>query len=509
MNRRVRLLAIFFVLCIALLVAQLANLQVRQAHALQHSPFAPHVASTSVNAQRGEIISADGYVLAKSVKVPGGGYRRVYPQGKLFAAITGYVDTVNDNISTGLEAEYGNPYGTTPASQYLLVHQYPTHGLSGYLNQRSGTDTITITVTRALQAVAAQALGSLTGALVAWNPQNGDILALYSSPSYNPNKLASTNPKEVNSYYNSLNPNSATSPLVNEATHALNPPGSTFKIVTSSALFHYKPSLANKVWPAVSGTPLPNTTRILHNYDSELCGGDLAQVFAQSCDSAFGLIGMSLGPQALANETKAFGFGQAPPIDLPSGPPSYEVEPAYFPPASTFSAQDPFLAYSAIGQGNVKETPLQDALIAGAIADGGKMMTPHLLSRVVNDQGTIVKTFRPHMWRRATTPTIARKVLHLMRGVTSFSDGTAYGLNWPPGITVAAKTGTAQVGTAGCLDNWLVATAPAGVGQTPTVAVAGYVPYQPGVPCNSTGASAAGPRVATLLTAALAQQAQG
>lgn len=509
MNRRVRLLAVFFLLCMGLLIAQLANFQIRQATALQHSPFAPHTASATVTAQRGEIISADGYVLAKSVKTSGGGYRRVYPQGQLFAAITGYVDTVNDNISTGLEAEYGNPYGTTPESQYLLIHDYPTKGLRGLLNQRKGTDTITITVSRRLQLVAQQALGSLTGALVAWDPQNGAILAMYSSPSYDPNKLSATSAKVVNAYYNSLNPNSGATPLINQVTHALNPPGSTFKIVTSSAIFDHQPQLAQKVWPSVTGTALPNTTNILHNYGNESCGGTLAQIFAYSCDAAYGLIGMKLGPQSLAAEAAAFGFGKVPPIDLPSGPPSYEVVPSSFPAASSFSANDPFLAYSAIGQGNVTETPLQDALIAGAIADGGKMMTPHLLSHVIDDQGNIVSSYRPHLWRRATSAQTAAQVLGLMRGVTTLHGGTAAGLSWPPGVTVAAKTGTAQAGTTGCVDNWLVATAPAGAGQTPTVAVAGYVPYQAGVPCGSTGASVAGPRVATLLGAALSLQAAG
>ncbi len=507
MNRRLRVLAAFFLVGMVLLVLQLANFQVRQATALQHSPYAPHPVQALVTAQRGEILSADGYVLAKSVK-SADGYRRVYPQGALFADITGYVDTVHDNISTGLEAEYGNPFGTTSSSQYLLFHQYPSHGLSGLLNKRSGTDSITITVTRRLQLVAQQQLGSLAGALVAWDPQNGDILALYSNPTYDPNKLAGTDAAAVNAYYKSLSPNSAASPLVNGVTQITNPPGSTFKIVTSSAIFDHKPSLALQYWKPVTGVSLPNTSSILHNYASELCGGTLADVFAYSCDTAFGLIGLQLGPQVLAQEAHSFGFGEVPPIDLPSGSPSYEVVPSRFPAASSFSANDPFLAYSAIGQGNVAETPLQDALIAGAIADGGKMMTPHLLSRVINDQGSVVATYRPRLWRRATSAATAAKVLQLMRGVTTLPGGTATG-TFPAYLNAAAKTGTAQAGTGGCVDDWIVATAPAGTGQTPTVAVAGYVPYQPGVPCASTGDSVAGPRVAALLEAALAQQGAG
>lgn len=500
MNRRIAVLGLVLLACFVLLVAQLANFQVRQANALQHSPYYHPPTGDPFAGDRGEIISADGYVLAKSVPTKDGyGYQRVYPQGKLFADITGYVNVVNSNVSTGLEAEYGNPLGTSAESQYLLVHEYPVHGLRGYLDQRKGTDSITITVSRALQLVAKNALGSYHGALFAWDPRNGDILAMYSNPTYDPNDLASHDSAEVTKYYKSLDPDSAGSPLVNGVTQVTQQPGSTFKIITSSTIFDHDPSLADGYWPQVSGISLPNTTSILHNYASEVCGGDLSQIFAKSCDTSFGKVGLSLGPKRLAEEANAFGINDVPPIDLPG------TDAGYFPPASSFSAQDPFLAYSAIGEYDDRESPLQDAMVAGAIADGGKMMTPHLLSHVIDDEGDVVSTYQPHLWRRATSASTASQVLDLMRGVTTLPDGTAYGV-FPPDLHVAAKTGTAEVGLSACSANWLVATAPAGPGETPTVAVAGYLPYQSGLSCSETGAEAAGPRVAALLEAALAYQ---
>ncbi|MCU1488712.1 MAG: penicillin-binding protein transpeptidase [Acidimicrobiaceae bacterium] len=500
MDRRIRVLALFLLCCFVLLVAQLGNLQVRQAAALKSSPYEPTTHADPYTGQRGEILSADGFVLAKSVKQAGGGYQRVYPQGPLFADITGYVNQVNSNISTGLEDEYGNPFGTSAKSQYLLVHEYPAHGLRGLLNQRQGTDTITTTVTRKLQLVAQQALGSYSGALVALDPRNGNILAMYSNPSYDPTKLSSSDAKAVTAYFNSLNPNSGSSPLVNGVTYNRQAPGSTFKLVTTAAIFDRDPSLASTVWPPIPYTKLPNTTSLLHNYASEVCGGNLAQILEKSCDTAFGLIGLKLGPVNLAGEANAFGFNQQPPIDLPSG----EVSASVFPPASSYSANDPFLAYSAIGQYNVQETPLEDALIAGAMGQGGTMMAPHLLSHVVDDQGTIVETYQPRVWLHATSSTTAGSVLNLMLGVAK--TGTAAGV-FPSSLNVAAKTGTAETGSNACSADWIVATAPAGPGQTPTVAVAGYLPFQAGLSCSETGAQAAGPRVAQLLEAALAQQA--
>lgn len=495
-----RVFALLLVACFVLLFLQLGNIQVRQSNALRHSPYTASAAGDPFAGARGEIVSSDGYVLAKSVPSKGSfPYQRVYPQGSLFADVTGYVDVVDSNISTGLEAEYGNPQGAAAASQYLLVHQYPTHGLNGLLTTRKGTDTITTTVSRRLQLVAERALGSYAGAVVALDPRNGDILAMYSNPSFNPNKLASHDPKAVARYYSSLHPASGSSPLVNATTDLIHAPGSTFKIVTSSAVFDHKPSIAKQYFKPVSYIKLPNTSHLLHNYASEVCGGDIAASFAQSCDTAFGKIGMELGPANLAKEAHAFGFDKVPPIDLPPS----EVRASNFPSASSFTKQDPVLAYSAIGQENVAESPLQDALVAGAVADGGTIMAPHLLSHVINDEGNIVATYHPHVWRKATSPDTAATVRAMMRGVVTDPNGTAAGVGFPPSLHVAAKTGTSQVGALGCSDNWLVATAPAGPGDVPRVAVAAFVPYQTGLSCSATGAQEAGPVVKAVLEAAL------
>ena len=163
---------------------------------------------------------------------------------------------------------------------------------------------------------------------------------------------------------------------------------------------------------------------------------------------------------------------------------------------------------SAIGQENVTATTLQMALVAAGIADNGTIMTPHLLDRVIDDQGSLVKTYQPHPWRRATSPKTAMAVRQLMVGVTG-PGGTAQGVfpssSFPP---VAAKTGTAQINATGCgTYNWLIATAPAGVGETPSVAVAAIVPIPPGGSCvDTTGAQAAGPVVAAVMAKALAMQ---
>jgi peptidoglycan glycosyltransferase len=489
MNRRIRTFALVSLACLGLLLLQLGNLQVRQATALQHSKWQPNAYGGDPFEQpRGEIVSSDGAILAESIPSTSGyRYFRHYPDGPLFAGITGYYDVTGSSAPYGMEAEYNH---------YLSPNTPVVHNLQGILTERTGTDSVEITVSAALQKVAAGALGSYRGAVVAIDPRTGAILAAYSSPTYNPNKLSSTDAKAVDNYYKSLNPDSGDSPLVNGVTAQRYPPGSTFKVITTSTIFDHEPSLETFIAKEASSISLPETVLRLHNFGYETCGGGLAVDLAKSCDTAFAEIGLRLGAKRLYDEATSFGFNKVPPIDLPAD----EVIPAVFPPAASFAENIPGIAYSAIGQENVAETALQDALIAAGIADNGTIMTPHYMSRVVDAAGNVVARYTPHPWLEATSPTTAEEVRTLMLGVVT--NGTASLVGFPPSLNVAAKTGTAETPNSPCNDDWLIATAPAGPGETPSVAVAAVVVQPPGQ-CDGTGAAVAGPIVKTVLLAAL------
>jgi peptidoglycan glycosyltransferase len=486
MNRRIRLLAFVLAACFGLLFLQLNNLQVRQASQLQaKSAQLLPVVSTWYGSPRGEILSSDGAVLAYSSETAGGNYVRHYPYGSLFADITGYFDAVQDAAPYGLEAEYNN---------YLVEHQSTTGGLSGVLAQAKGTDSVVVTLNLKLQQLAAAELDGFLGAIVAINPQNGDILAMYSNPTYDPNKLSTLDAAANQAYYNSVansRPNASWGgALLNSATNYPIAPGSTFKVITTSAIYDQDPSLESINVPYASGIPIPDTNAILHNYADEVCGGTLAVILAKSCDTAYAKIGLDLGATKLYNEATSFGFDSVPPIDLPSG----EVAASNFPAPATFIGNEPAVAYSAIGQEDVSETALQDALVASAIGDNGTIMKPHIMANIVSDVGQVVKTYAPSAWLQATSADTAGSVRSLMVGVSTF--GTAAGVFDTLSVPVAAKTGTAETGTGDCSADWLIATAPAGPGQTPTAAVAAVLPYQSGLTCSDTGAVAAGPRVA-------------
>jgi peptidoglycan glycosyltransferase len=504
-NRRIRWLGFVLLVCFALLFLQLNNLQVRQASKLVRNPDNATNQVDPYTLPRGDIYSSDGAVLAYSKPTNDGyGELRVYPAATatLFAGITGYYSVAVSN-ETGLEAEY---------DQFLAQHSSPASTLGQLLTQHKTTDDITITVSVALQEAAETALAGRTGAVVAIDPQTGAILAMYGSPTFDPNlfsvhsgpngELANT---AVLHTYNTLL-NSPGDPLINYATAQAKAPGSTFKVIDSSAIFDHAPQIANRYFNVVSDITLPNTGgQLLYNFNGEYCGGNLAEVLLRSCDTAFALIGESLGAENLYHQASAFGFDSVPPVDLPSG----EVAESNFPPPQDFADDVPGLMKSAIGQENVTATTLQMALVAAGIGDNGVVMTPHLLNQVIDDQGNVVETYHPHPWRRATSVSTATTVRQLMLGVTENLYGTAYGLFpsylFPP---VAAKTGTAQINASGCgTYNWLVATAPAGAGETPTVAVAAIVPIPPGPSCHDvTGAQVAGPVVAAVLHKALEMQ---
>src|SRR5487761_1101068 len=510
MDRRIRLLAFIMVCLFLALFVQLNNFQVRMASSLQQSAENPGTTTNPFTQPRGEIVSSDGFVLARSTPSKDGYLQqRSYPLGTLFADATGYYDQTVEAAPYGIEAEYDS---------YLTYHQSHLNGLAGVLTNSSGTDSVVLTISDKLQSVAAAAIASGCpgepggcqegAAVVAIDPRNGDVLAMYGTPTYDPNLLSTHNAAAAAKAYTSLaNPiagpyrlgGAAHSPLINFATQQLIAPGSTMKVVTTSAMYDYNVELT-KVWPYISATKIPDTTKLLSNYAGEVCGGPLYVALEKSCDTAFAQIGIDLGAQNLVAEATKFGFNSTPPLDIP------DVSAAQFPTVADLAGNIPFVAYSAIGQGNVKASALTDALMVAGIANNGKIMAPHLLSSIVSQTGQIVDTYKPHVWKNATSSTTAAAVKALMRDVANA--GTAAGV-FKYSDHAAAKTGTAETGAIGCSANWMVATAPADPGQTPTVAVAAVVPYQTGLTCGDTGATIAGPIVRQVLEGALSMQQAG
>jgi len=503
MERRIRLLGIFMALCFIALFVQLNNIQILKASNLATSPSNPRVIAVSRNDPRGDILSADGLVLASSVPTTSGfyRYRRTYSPStaKLFSQIVGY-DTIF-GTRTGVEAEYNT---------YLQSHTRPVSSLRDLLTNRTTTGNVILTINSQLQSKVAGVVEGLNvhgtapqAAAVVINVKTGAIESMYGSPTYDPTALTSQDSNVVTGYFNSLDPTSGQSPLVSRAFQARFLPGSTFKVVTSSAVYDHQPALAKvnypdplpPLTPEVGCIHVPQTPLPLCNYHHEVCGGTIEQTLPRSCNTAFAQMGMSLGT-TMAAEAEGFGFNQTVPLDLPG------VAESTFPTAAQLTNNPPLQAYAAFGQGTQvatdSGTPLQMALVAEGIANRGVIMTPHVMSEIRDSAGSLEARYQPKPWLTATNPLTATAVTSLMQGVVNDPGATAYGV-FPPSWNVAAKTGTAEVGTIQnpLTNDWMIAFAPA---NDPSVAVAVVVPDQQP---DSTGAAISGPPTRAILGYAL------
>ncbi len=513
MSRRIRWLGVVILLCFAVVMVQLTHIQFGEAKKLADSSSNPKNATLKYNNDRGYILAADGTVLARSVRTPAGvssyKYYRQYPGGALYSGIVGYSSTYYG--TAGVESAYNDQ---------LVPHTQPAQSLSQLLNPPpKTTDTVSLTVQPYLQQVAAQALQQYSdqykdGAVVALNPRTGAVEAMYSNPNFDPNALADPN---VNNEIKAGTADFHTKdgegfypgdPMATFDTFA---PGSTFKVVTSAAVYNLDPSLDNFTINFPTGCTdkgqIPNTDKVVcndsNNPPGNPCGGTLTEMLPQSCDPGYAMLGISVGATNLAQQANLFGWNKRPPIDLDPR----EVSASFFPPASDLEPPNqPILAYSAFGQENVTATTLQNAMVAEGIADNGVVMTPHVMAQVRDSQGRLVQTYQPTKYLQATSALAAEQTNTLMQGVVTSPEGTANGV-FSPSLDVAAKTGTAQTFVPGtnsavpATNDWMIAFAPA---NNPKIAVAVVVPYQSQT--FDTGAAVAGPIVNAVITAALSHQ---
>jgi peptidoglycan glycosyltransferase len=506
MGRRIRWLGVVMVVCLGLVVVQLVNIQLVKGKALATSPYNPRIAVERYVNPRGEILASDGTVLAKSVPTPAGtnrtdypyDYVRQYPQGPLYADITGY-DSPLTGAVTDIESYYDS---------YLSAHTQSAQTLSQLLFREklpSTTDNVSLTVEPNLQNIATQALnavpGNNDGAVVVLNPKTGAVLAMVSSPTYDPNALVSPSLSADNLAYYSYTQKDHEGffPLRSLATSEFFEPGSTMKVVTSTSVYNLKPSLIDFDFPVAPCLKFTDSNRLLCNdgsspANSDPCGGTMVTMLPASCDPGYGELGIQVGVSTLRQQAQLFGINSVPPIDLPQlgqqpvgGVIASKLESI---PQNSQALQ----AYSAIGQETIYDTALQNAMVAAGIANGGVIMTPHLMSSIHDSTGALVKSYTPTPLPRSASAAAAQAVTNLMESVPI--SGTASGVGFPSYLCAAVKTGTAQTGLSTNHD-WMIGFAPA---NNPQIAVAVVVPYQY---IGTDGAQIAGPIVKTIMQAAL------
>jgi len=428
MNGPIRHLAAVIFTAFAVLVGAVTFLQVIRGPEYRDDPRNLRVATGRTGRERGTIITTDGVLVARSTADPDDPqvFTRTYPEGAAYAHVVGYATLIFG--VTGLEASQ---------SAALVSDRDAT--ISGVLNAVVGGDLrprgLRLTIVNDLQQAAISALGDQRGAVVAIDPATGAILAMVSSPRFDPAVLQGRN----------AGPSGGTletdpdEPLRNRAIDATYAPGSTFKIVTAAAALEAGIAGGGTTFPDPLELALPGSTATIRNYDRGLCAhGDtvtLTQAFVSSCNTTFGALGLEVGAEQLVAIAEAFGFNETIPFDLPT------LRSA-IPSAAAFDNDLPGLAQSAIGQRDVRASPLQMALVAAAVANDGEIMEPFLVDEVFNSDGEIESESIPAVWRRAISPATAAALADLMEKAVAAGTG---GRAQIPGVRIAGKTGTAEV----------------------------------------------------------------
>jgi peptidoglycan glycosyltransferase len=473
MDRSIRRLGVFLMLCFCALFVQLNFIQVYRATDLNTKPSNDRSVVQAFSRPRGTMATADGVLLARSV--PSNDrfqYQRQYPEGELYAALTGFFNYSRG--ATGLERSYNEELSGKTARQQI-------RSVGDLFVETDRTGNLKLSVRSDIQKVAKQALGDQKGSVVALDPRSGEILGLYSNPSFDPNLLANHDFDDSEAAYELLDAADG-KPLLPKAYREVYPPGSTFKVVTgSTGVERGGVTPTEPVYPTIRELDVPGTTRPLPNFGHSLCGGTLFTILAKSCNTSFAQMGLDLGGDKMVAGAQAFGFNSAPPFDLPAVASGFPTD---------FTRNQPALAQASIGQNDTRATPLQMALVAAGIANDGVIMEPHVVNEIRDGEGDLVESHDPTQWRRAITPQTADTMRQGMREVVT--NGSASRLQIP-GLDVGAKTGTAQFGPSAPLRShaWVIAFA-GQPGQAATIAVAVIVEDQDGL-SESTGGRLAAP----------------
>ncbi len=474
MNRAMSKVFLVTVVLFVALVVNLTVIMAVRAQWYQDRPENKRKIAKEMKIKRGDILGFDGSVMA-GTKRRSGYYERAYPNGTLAPQLLGY-DSVRYGRS-GIEAQLNDEL--TGQATYLGVQSW----VDRLLGRRPKGANVKLTLVPAVQKIAQEELQGLKGAIVALDPTTGALIASASAPTYDPAKLEAQ--------WSRLSVD-ASAPLLNRPTQGLYVPGSAFKPVTASAGLD-----TGKVTPDTefvdTGTYVIFGGKVT-NYGGAVYGpNDFTTALTLSINTTFAKVGNLLGRRRLIAGMERYGFYQTPPLPLPAG----EIVPSGRYGKKGLLSPDAFMdpldvAWAACGQEKVLATPLQMALVAGGVANGGRVMKPYYLQEIVTPAGQVVSQSQPEQWLVAMKPQTASELNLMMQRVVNSGTGTAAALE---GIQVAGKTGTAEKGDGSNLA-WFIGFAPA---EDPRIAVAVVIEDT-----QSTGGEAAAPLAAAVIKSALA-----
>lgn len=478
MNQAIRNSWVIALTMFALIMGSVTYVQFFAADELQANDWNNRQLYQQFGSDRGAIL-VDGQQIASSVPSDDQfNYQRVYDPAQMYAHLTGYFSLVYG--ATALEDVMGEQLSGEATE--LFIDQAMSL-LSG--NQPKGYS-VELTIDPEIQQLAFEALGDQTGAIVVMDPKTGDILAMVSKPSYDPNLLAGHNTGQVVENYEQIT-SAPNNPLFNRAIEGdLFAPGSVFKIIDTVAALESDEYNPDSTLPNPAEMEFPGLDYTLPNFATGGCAAQTEVSFAfaleQSCNTPFASIALELGGETIREEAQEFGFGQK--LNIP-----LRVTPSVFPEG----LEGPALAQSSIGQRDVRVTPLQIAMMSAAIANDGTIMKPQLIETVRSPDLQPVSSPEPEVFSTPTSPEIANQITEWMVGVVDNGIGSAAAIE---GVEVAGKTGTAELGVPGQNNSWFTGFAPADDPQAVVSIVVGDVDID-------TGAQFTGPNAKRLLEAVL------
>ena len=482
MNKPIRRLSFVVALLFCTLLLSTTWIQFVTAKSLDDRPGNRRTLLESYSRERGAIL-VDGTPIAKSVPSKDElKYIRTYPQAKLYSQVTGFY-SFTYGAGGGLE---GSENSLLSGQSDKLFYRRVLDMVTGKVPSGASLE---LTINPKAQQAADAALGNQRGAVVALDIKTGAILAMVSHPQYDPTPLAGHNLDTVAASWKKLNAD-PTRPMVNRAIGGdLYPPGSTFKLITAAAALSSKKFTEESQIPGPAVLDLPLSTKNLPTDDHQPCGPGgkttLTHALEISCNTAFGWLGLDLGGEALRAQAAKFGFGDS--ITVPM-----RVEPSVVP-----ALNKPQTAQAAIGQYDVRVTPLQMAMVSAAIANKGTVMKPYLVRDSRNSNLDIISQTQPEQLSQAVSPEVAAALTRMMTTVVRSGTGTAAQIQ---GIEVAGKTGTAQNVPGGAPHAWFTAFAPA---SDPRIAVAVVVEHGGNAGSEAFGGKVAAPIARQVMEAVL------
>ncbi|PKQ16700.1 MAG: peptidoglycan glycosyltransferase [Actinobacteria bacterium HGW-Actinobacteria-7] len=477
LGRRLTRVATVLGVLLAALVVNLTWLQVIDARALNNSPANTRNLAEQARSDRGSILTRDGVVLAQSVRESRSSFRREYPKGDFAAHTVGYYSL-----------RYGRA-GVEAAANDALAGKRSYRDFSDVIDAAAGRpvagDDVALTIDSRVQKAAEKTLSGRRGAVVVIDPRTGAVLASASNPAYLPGK--------VDSSWDELS-SAASAPLIDRARQALYPPGSTFKVVTLTGAYSAGIATPKTTYPGPGTLQIGNAP--VTNFEGGSYGRvDLETATARSINTVFAQLAVDLGSDKLVAQAKRFGFDSSLGYELPA-------KTSLMPDPTQMTTWE--TAWAGVGQpvgehdspAGPQATVMQMALVAAGIGNGGVVMRPYVIDRVLDPAGTasLTATTRPRQLIRATDPNTAALVAEAMRKVVSAGSGARARVS---GVTVAGKTGTAEVGQGQPTNAWFIAFAPA---DHPTVALAILIEG------GGVGGQVAAPAAQPVLEAALKAQ---